>query len=133
MEEQNMNAQNCNAITDAGCTNTTETDRYGFLVPACAMIGLGAGFLTGFVGTGVLVGVGVGLLTSGLLPAVKPLQREGLERGRVNGMNLLIGAFLVFAGVSLVLAPAILWPYAIAGFLILLGAGSLVRGFGASR
>ena len=31
------------------------------------------------------------------------------------------------------MAPAILWPYAIAGFLILLGAGSLVRGFGASR
>jgi hypothetical protein len=97
------------------------------------MIGLGAGFLTGFVGTGVMVGVGVGLLTSGLLPAVRPLQREGLERGRVNGMLLLIGAFMVFAGASLVLAPGILWPYAIAGFLILLGAGSLVRGFVASR
>lgn len=129
-----MNAQNCNAIADAGITNTTEADRYGFLVPACAMIGLGAGFLTGFVGTGVLVGVGLGLFASGVIPAVRrPLEREGLERGRVNGMQLLIGAFLIFAGASLVLAPAILWPYAIAGFLILLGAGSLVRGFAASR
>lgn len=129
-----MNTQNCEAITDAGCTGTTEADQYGFLVPASAMIGLGAGFLTGYVGTGVLVGVGLGLLASGLIPAVRrPLEREGLQRTGVNVTVLLIGAFLVFVGASLVLAPAILWPYGIAGFFILLGGWSLVQGFARGR
>jgi hypothetical protein len=113
---------------------TTEADRYGFLVPACAMIGLGAGFLTGHVGTGVLVGVGLGMLASGLIPAVgRPVKHGSFQRAGVNGTLLLIGAFLVFVGASLVLAPAILWPYAIAGFFILLGLVSLVRGFSPNR
>jgi hypothetical protein len=47
----------------------------------------------------------------------------------VNVTTLLIGAFLVFAGISIVVAPAVLWPYAIPGFLILLGIWHLVRGF----
>lgn len=105
-------------------------EQYGFILPAGAMIGLGAGFLVGHVGTGVFVGVGLGLLASGLLPVVRrPLEGGGLRRGGVNATELMIGAFLIFVGVGLVLAPAALWPYAIPGFMILMGLWSLVRGF----
>jgi NAD-dependent SIR2 family protein deacetylase len=44
-------------------------------------------------------------------------------------MTLLTGAFLIVIGTSLVLAPAAIWPYAIAGFMILAGMSFLVRGF----
>jgi predicted anti-sigma-YlaC factor YlaD len=43
--------------------------------------------------------------------------------------TLLIGAFLAFIGIGIVLVPAAIWPYAIAGFLILTGVWFLVRGF----
>jgi len=137
-EEQSMKADNCVAFTDAGGMGLTnrvtepgnEHEKYGFIVPAGAMIGLGLGFFVGHAGTGVLVGVGLGLLASGLIPVVKrPLEGEGLERGGVNVTMLLIGAFMIFVGISLALAPAVLWPYAIPGFFILLGIWSLVRGF----
>ncbi len=133
-----MKADSCVSFTDNGGTGLTngltgpgnEHEKYGFVIPAGAMIGLGAGFLVNHVGSGVLVGVGVGLLASGLVPSVRrPLKSEGLQRGSVNVTLLLIGTFMVFVGISLVLAPAVLWPYAIPGFFILLGIWSLVRGF----
>ena len=107
-----------------------EHGQYAFIIPAGAMIGLGVGFLMDHVASGVLVGVGVGLLASGLIPLVRrPLESEGLQREGVNVTTLLIGAFLIFVGIGLVLAPAVLWPYAIPGFFILAGIWNLVRGF----
>jgi predicted anti-sigma-YlaC factor YlaD len=47
----------------------------------------------------------------------------------VNVTTLLIGTFLVFIGIGIVLMPGAIWPYAIAGFLILTGIWFLVRGF----
>jgi len=105
-------------------------EKYGFIIPAGAMIGLGAGFLVNHVGSGVMVGIGIGFLAAGLLPRVgRPLESEGPHREGVNMTLLLIGAFMIFVGISLVLAPAVLWPYAIPGFFILLGMWSLIRGF----
>lgn len=134
-----MKADSCVAITDAGGMGLTngltepanEHEKYGFIIPAFAMIGLGLGFFIGHVGTGVLVGVGLGLLASGLIPFVgtRSPESENLQRGNVNVTMLLIGAFLIFVGIGIVLAPALLWPYAIPGFFILLGLWSLVRGF----
>lgn len=103
--------------------------RYGF-IPAGVLIGLGVGLLAGFPGSGVLIGLGLGFLASALVPAVtKPSEtaKPGLK-----GMNitmLLIGVFLILIGVGIVWAPAAIWPYLIAGFLILLGIWFLVRGF----
>jgi hypothetical protein len=112
----------------------TERGNYGFVVSAGALIGLGAGWLVDSVGTGVLVGIGAGLLVSELIPYIRwPRENAGLSRRDVNVTTLLIGAFLVFAGISLVVAPGVLWPYAIPVFLILLGIWSLVRGFSPNR
>jgi Na+-transporting methylmalonyl-CoA/oxaloacetate decarboxylase beta subunit len=86
--------------------------------------------LVDHVASGFLVGLGLGFLGSGLLPLVKkPVESEGTQPGSTDVTMLLIGAFLIFLGIGLVYAPAALWPYGIAGFLVLLGIWFLVRGF----
>ncbi len=103
--------------------------RYAF-IPAGVLIGLGIGLLTGFAGSGVLVGLGLGFLASALVPAgTKPPETK--EPG-LKGMNitmLLLGIFLIILGVGIVWAPADIWPFLIAGFLILLGiwSGDFIR------
>jgi len=52
-----------------------------------------------------------------------------MQPGGANVTTLLIGTFISFIGIGIVLAPAAIWPYAIAGFLIIAGIGFLVRGF----
>ena len=79
---------------------------------------------------GFLVGLGLGLLGSELLPlARKSREGEYLQAGGANVTLLLIGAVLVLAGISIVWAPAVIWIYAIPGLMILAGIGVLVRGF----
>ncbi len=132
-----MKGDSCVSFTDIGdmgsakgLTEPEQHGNYGFVISAGALIGLGVGLLVGQVGSGVLIGGGLGLLASELIPLVKrPQEREGLQRGSMNVTMLLIGAFLIFIGISIVLAPAVLWPYAIPGFLILIGIWYLVRGF----
>jgi len=133
-----MKADSCVSCADTGemglANGLTEPGephgKYGFVVTAGALIGLGVGLLADHVGSGVLVGVGVGLLASELIPLVgRPLEGEGLRQGSTNVSLLLIGAFLIFIGTGIVLAPAVIWPYAIPGFLILIGIWSLVGGF----
>jgi len=133
-----MKAENCAEITDAkrielksGLTEPREHDRHcGFIVPAGILIGLGVGLLVDQGGCGFLIGLGLGLIGSELLSHVRR-SREGecMQPGGANVTTLLIGAFLVFIGIGIVLAPAAIWPYAIAGFLILTGIWFLVRGF----
>jgi hypothetical protein len=78
---------------------------------------------------GFLVGLGLGLLGSELLPLVmKPREGEYLQTGGTNVTLLLIGAFLILAGISSVWAPVAIWTYAIPGLLILAGIVFLVRG-----
>ena len=103
---------------------------YGFIIPAGALIGLGAGLLVDHAGIGILIGLGLGFIGSGLVPLVrKPHESESAHTENANVTLLLIGAFLVFIGIGIVWAPAALWPYAIAGFLMLIGTWLLVRGF----
>ncbi|MEI6293246.1 MAG: hypothetical protein WCP36_06165 [Methanomicrobiales archaeon] len=133
-----MKTNNCAEITDTKCKEMTngftesgkQHQPYGFIIPAGILIGLGVGLLVDQVGSGFLVGLGLGFLGSGLLPLVrKPLGSEYIKPGSTDVTMLLIGAFLVFIGIGFVYAPAALWPYAFAGFLILIGAWLLVRGF----
>ena len=133
-----MKTENCAEITDAkrielksGLAEPGEHDRHtGFIIPAGILIGLGVGLLVDQAGVGFLVGLGLGLIGSELLSFVRK-SREGecTQPGGANVTTLLIGAFLVFIGIGIVLAPAAIWPYAIAGFFILTGIWFLVRGF----
>jgi hypothetical protein len=132
-----MKTENCTEITDArrieqksGLAEPAENRHKGFIVPAGVLIGLGTGLLVDQAGAGFLVGLGLGLLGSELLPLVmKPRQGEYLVPGNTNMTPLLIGSFLILAGISIVWAPAVIWTYAIPGLLILAGIGFLVRGF----
>jgi hypothetical protein len=133
-----MKTNSCADITDTKCRETTngltasgkKHQPYGFIIPAGILIGLGVGLLVDHVGSGFLVGLGLGFLGSGLLPLVrKPLGSEYTQPGSTDVTMLLIGAFLVFIGIGFVYAPAAIWPYAIAGFLILIGIWFLARGF----
>jgi len=132
-----MKTENCTEMKDArsielktGLKEPVEDRRNGFIVPAGILIGLGAGLLVDHAGAGFLVGLGLGLLGSELLPRVmKPREGEYLQTGSMNVTLLLIGAFLILAGISIVWAPAVIWTYAIPGLLILAGIGFLVRGF----
>jgi uncharacterized membrane protein YjfL (UPF0719 family) len=132
-----MKTENCTEMKDArsielktGLTEPVEDRRNGFIVPAGILIGLGAGLLVDQAGAGFLVGLGFGLLGSELFPLVmKPREGEYLQKGNANVTLLLIGAFLILAGISIVWAPVAIWTYAIPGLLILAGIGFLVRGF----
>jgi hypothetical protein len=132
-----MKTENCTEITDArsielksGLKEPVEDRRNGFIVPAGILIGLGAGLLVNHAGAGFLIGLGLGLLGSELVPRVmKPHEGENLHGGSTNVTLLLIGSFLILAGISIVWAPAVIWTYAIPGLLILAGIGFLVRGF----
>ncbi|WP_321506662.1 hypothetical protein [uncultured Methanoregula sp.] len=126
----------CAEITDAkrietksGLTEPGEHRNAGFIIPACILIGIGVGLLVNNLGSGFLIGLGLGLAGSELLPFFKkPLEGEGHPMKGVNVTTLLIGAFIVFIGIGIVFVPAAIWPYAIAGFLILAGISFLVRG-----
>jgi hypothetical protein len=132
-----MKADSCAEITDAkriemksGLSEPVEHRNSGFIIPACILIGLGVGLLVDQLGSGFFIGLGLGFVGSELLPLIKtPLEGECPQPGGANMTTLLIGAFLIFVGIGIVLAPAAIWPYAIAGFLILLGCWYLVRGF----
>jgi hypothetical protein len=132
-----MKTDNCADITDAkriemksGLAEPGEHRNSGFIISACVLIGLGMGLLVDHPGSGFLIGLGLGLAGSVLLPFVrKSPGKECPQMGGENVTTFLIGAFLVFIGIGIVFAPAAIWPYAIAGFLILFGVWILVRGF----
>lgn len=133
-----MKTENCAEITDAksielksGLTEPAKQNPYGgFIIPAGILIGLGVGLLVDQMFSGFLIGLGLGFIGSeSLLLVRKPLESEYSHPGGVNVTLLLCGAFLILVGISFVWAPVALWPYAIAGFLILMGIGFLARGF----
>jgi hypothetical protein len=133
-----MKEERCAGITDAkriemksGLTEPVEHRNSGFIISACILIGVGVGLLVDHLGSGFLIGLGLGLAGSELLPLFrKPREGECSHTGSANVTTLLIGAFLILIGISFVWAPAAaIWPYAIAGFLILSGVWFLVRGF----
>jgi len=133
-----MKTENCAEITDVKRielkSGLTEPEKQhpnnGFMVPAGILIGLGAGLLVDNLLCGFLIGLGLGLIGSELLPFIrKSPEGECTQPGGANVTTLLVGAFLIFIGISIVLVPAAIWPYAIAGFLILAGIGVLLRGY----
>jgi hypothetical protein len=94
-----------------------------FLIPAGALIGLGAGMLAGQVGAGVLIGLGLGFVGSEIYSTMAP-------RDAGSGwVPALVGIFLILVGLSLIWGPALPWTAIIAVFLILIVLGFIARGF----
>ncbi|HSQ93961.1 MAG TPA: hypothetical protein VLL74_06680 [Methanoregula sp.] len=132
-----MKTEHCAEMIDAkrielksGLAEPGEHPESGFVVPAGILIGLGVGLLADHLFSGFLVGLGLGLIGAELLAIVrKSRNRERIQAAGANVTTLLIGAFLAFTGISFVWAPVDVWPYALAGFLILTGIWFLVRGF----
>ncbi len=131
-----MKTENCAEMTDAkrielksGLADPGEHADNGFTVPAGILIGLGVGLLADHLFSGFLTGLGLGLIGAELLARIrKSRNAEGTRAAGTNMTTLFIGAFLTFAGISFVWAPVVVWPYALAGFLILMGTWFLVRG-----
>jgi hypothetical protein len=132
-----MKEERCAGITDpkrielkSGLAEPGEHRNSGFIISACILIGLGVGLLVDHLASGFLIGLGLGFVGSELLPLVMNSPGEVFSQpGGANVTTLLIGVFLIFLGIGIVFAPAAIWPYAIAGFLILFGLWLLVRGF----
>ena len=133
-----MKTENCVEITDAkriemksGLAEPGEDRNAGFILPAFILMGLGVGLLTDHLGSGFLIGLGLGFVGAGLFPLFRRSSvGESTHPGEANITTLVIGAFLILTGISFVWVPAAaIWPYAIAGLLILAGVWLLVRGW----
>jgi hypothetical protein len=103
-----------------------------FLIPAGALIGLGTGIITGYMWTGLLMGLGAGFL---IFVADRPERATGnggrtppRKTGASELILLLTGIYIILAGIAIVVIPRPLWPYLLAGLLLLLGIWLVVRG-----
>jgi hypothetical protein len=104
-----------------------------FLIPAGVLIGLGVGLITGYAGPGVLIGLGLGLLASAFIaPTGIPEDRHpGCCGGGSRWGPAIIGLFLILFGIGIIWAPAniwtYVWPYGIGIFLILIGLSFIAK------
>jgi hypothetical protein len=100
-------------------------------IPAGILIGLGVGLLTDYPGSGVLIGLGCGIIASSFVrheepgPSAAPGCCGSFCRNRIM---LLIGFFMILMGIGLAWQPVPIWPYLIAILLVLLGIGFALRG-----
>lgn len=113
-------------------TQQVRRNRHGghFLIPAGALIGLGAGMLLNQTGAGVLTGLGLGFVGSALYSSTTT---GGVATGRVHGSGwipAIVGVFLILIGLAIVLGPTLPWTTIIAVLIILFGLGFIARGFG---
>jgi len=109
-----------------------------FLIPAGALIGLGAGMLLSQPGPGVLIGLGLGFVGSALVPPAAPAQPPGTTspapaHGRSRAIPVLVGIFLILVGLGVVWGLPLPWTTLVAVLLILIGIGFIARGLGRTR
>ena len=112
----------------------SERQRHGrhAFIPAGVLIGLGIGLLTGFPGSGVLIGLGLGFIAAALMPPEEPAAAGAPSPSFMEGKNmvmLLLGAFMIVIGIGIVFAPPNFWTYAVPAFLVLIGIWFVLRGF----
>jgi len=112
--------------------------RSGLFIPAGLFIGLGIGLILGNPAVGVLIGLGAGFVASALSGYyLRGPEEETAEEAPGHApmaasrwIMVLIGVFIILIGIGLVYAPLAIWPYVIAGLLVLLGIWFIVRGLG---
>jgi hypothetical protein len=104
-----------------------------FLIPAGVLIGLGVGLITGYAGPGVLIGLGLGLLASVFIAPTGIIEdhHPGCCGGGSRWGPAIIGLFLILFGIGVIWAPAniwtYVWPYGIGIFLILIGLSFIAK------
>jgi hypothetical protein len=104
-----------------------------FLIPAGVLIGLGVGLITGYAGPGVLIGLGLGLVASAFIePSGLPEDSHpGCCGGRSRWGPAIVGLFLMLLGIGIIWAPAnvwvYIWPYGVGIFLILVGLSFIAK------
>jgi hypothetical protein len=99
------------------------------LITAGLLIGFGAGLLTGYPGSGTLIGLGLGFLGSTFINPVERVDGVAVVQAstrRSRWVVALTGIVLIVFGMGIVLA---LWPYIIAVLIMLLGFSILIHGF----
>jgi hypothetical protein len=103
---------------------------WGFiLIAAGVLIGFGAGLLSGYPGSGLLIGTGLGFLGSTFINPVERVDGVAVVQAstpRSRYVFALTGIVLVIFGMGIVLA---LWPYIIAVLIIMAGFLVLFHGF----
>jgi hypothetical protein len=96
-----------------------------FLIPAGALIGLGAGLIAGYPVPGILIGIGFGFLAQGFLKPVEGTVPESAAPccwgHGTPWISLIFGLFMILIGIGIIWAPVNFWPYGIGIILILLG------------
>ncbi|MGB8220451.1 MAG: hypothetical protein WCE46_08735 [Methanoregula sp.] len=100
-----------------------------FLIIAGLLIGFGAGLLTGYPGSGFLIGTGLGFLGATFINPVERVDGVAVVQAstpRSRYVFALTGIVLVVFGMGIVFA---LWPYIIAILIILAGFLVLFHGF----
>jgi hypothetical protein len=103
------------------------------MIPAGVLIGLGVGLITGYAGPGVLIGLGLGLLASAFIAPSKTLPDEQRPGGGDSSRWIpgIIGLFLILIGIGIIWAPVnvwtYIWPYGIGIILILIGLSFIAR------
>lgn len=94
-----------------------------FLVPAGILIGLGAGILLGYLVSGLIIGFGLGFLGSAASARPVPYGNPA------HLWLLVIGVYIVVAGVVINWIPRTEWPDIAAVFLIIIGIWVVIRGY----
>jgi hypothetical protein len=104
-----------------------------FLIPAGVLIGLGVGLITGYAGPGVLIGLGLGLVGSAFIPpsGISDDRHTGWVGGSRRWGPGIVGVVLILFGLGLIWAPAdiwiYVWPYGVGIFLILIGLSFIAK------
>jgi hypothetical protein len=104
-----------------------------FMIPAGVLIGLGVGLISGYAGPGVLIGLGLGLLASVFISPSGTLPDEQRPCGGDGSHWIpgIIGLFMILLGIGIIWAPAnvwtYIWPYGIGIFLILIGLSFIAK------
>jgi hypothetical protein len=104
-----------------------------FMIPAGVLIGLGIGLITGYAGPGVLIGLGLGLLASVFIAPSRtsPDEPRPCCGDGSRWMPGIIGVFMILIGIGIIWAPAnvwtYIWPYGVGIFLILIGLSFIAK------
>ena len=101
------------------------------LIPGAVLLGLGIGLLIGHPESGVLAGLGLGLITV----ACTSLTTDGSNSIRSDyqhtvttfGILAIVGLALIFLGAVIVMSPYFIWPQFFAIVIIILGIGFLYK------
>ncbi len=100
----------------------------GLIFVGCMFIGGGLGLLFGRPEVGGAVGMGIGFLAMSLFRIKGQPVTISLPTTTSGYFIMLLGAFFVVGGLSLIYFPGIIYPYLIGFFFALLGAGFIFMG-----